>query len=155
MAPSHSLPALSANWEGDADGFQIAGFVSPGPRYLHLEKACLLVECRAENISLHKYINLSFTSHEILHNKRKTQRNRSEYFILGLGRESAYNSGNLNSIPGVRKIPWRRPWQPTPIFSPGESHGQRSLVGYSPQGHRVRHDWATNTYPRMRTSRQW
>ena len=28
--------------------------------------------------------------------------------------------------------PWRRAWQPTPVFLPGESHGQRSLVGYSP-----------------------
>ena len=35
--------------------------------------------------------------------------------------------------PWVRKIPWRA-WQPTPVFSPGESHGQRSLVGYSPWG---------------------
>ena len=34
----------------------------------------------------------------------------------------------------VRKIPWRRAWQPTPVFLPGESHGQRSLVGYSPRG---------------------
>jgi len=32
----------------------------------------------------------------------------------------------------VRKIPWRTAWQPTPVFLPGESHGQRSLVGYSP-----------------------
>ena len=32
----------------------------------------------------------------------------------------------------VRKIPWRRARQPTPVFFPGESHGQRSLVGYSP-----------------------
>ena len=32
----------------------------------------------------------------------------------------------------VGKIPWRRAWQPTPVFLPGESHGQRSLVGYSP-----------------------
>ena len=32
--------------------------------------------------------------------------------------------------PWVRKIPWRRKWQPTPVFLPGESHGQRSLVGY-------------------------
>ena len=31
----------------------------------------------------------------------------------------------------VGKIPWRRTWQPTPVFLPGESHGQRSLVGYS------------------------
>ena len=36
--------------------------------------------------------------------------------------------------PWVRKILWRRKWQPTPIFLPGESHGQRSLMGYSPRG---------------------
>ena len=34
--------------------------------------------------------------------------------------------------PWVRKIPWRRKWQPAPGFLPGESHGWRSLVGYSP-----------------------
>ena len=33
----------------------------------------------------------------------------------------------------VRKIPWRREWQPTPVFLPEEFHGQRSLVGYSPR----------------------
>ena len=38
--------------------------------------------------------------------------------------------------PWVWKIPWRREWQPTPIFLPGEFHGQRSLEGYSPWGHR-------------------
>ena len=34
----------------------------------------------------------------------------------------------------VRKIPWRRAWQPTLVFLPGEFHGQRSLAGYSPWG---------------------
>ena len=34
----------------------------------------------------------------------------------------------------VRKIPWRREWQATPVFLPGESHGHKSLVGYSPWG---------------------
>ena len=34
--------------------------------------------------------------------------------------------------PWVRKVSWRRKWQPTPVFSHGKSHGQRSLVGYSP-----------------------
>ena len=38
--------------------------------------------------------------------------------------------------PWVRKIPWRRKWQPTPGFLPGESHGQRSLAGYSSWGHK-------------------
>ena len=46
---------------------------------------------------------------------------------------SACNAGDLGLI---RKIPWRRKWQPTPVFLPGESHGRRSLVGYSPQGRR-------------------
>ena len=38
--------------------------------------------------------------------------------------------------PRVEKIPWRRAGQPTPVFLPGESYGQRSLAGYSPWGHR-------------------
>ena len=38
--------------------------------------------------------------------------------------------------PWVRKIPWRRKWQPTPVFLPGKSHGQRSLAGYSLWGHK-------------------
>ena len=36
--------------------------------------------------------------------------------------------------PWVGKIPWRRKWLPTPVFLPGELHGQRSLVGYNPWG---------------------
>ena len=39
-------------------------------------------------------------------------------------------------IPGLGRFPWRKAWQPTPVFLPRESHGQRSLVGYSPQGHK-------------------
>ena len=38
--------------------------------------------------------------------------------------------------PWVRRILWRRKGQPTPVFLPGESHGQRSLAGYSPWGHK-------------------
>ena len=34
--------------------------------------------------------------------------------------------------PWVRKIPWSRNWQPTPVFLPGKSHGQRNLADYSP-----------------------
>ena len=36
---------------------------------------------------------------------------------------------DAGSIPGLERSPWRRAWQPTPIFLPGESHGQRSVVG--------------------------
>ena len=52
---------------------------------------------------------------------------------------SAYNAGDLGSrpefSPWVRKISWRRKWQPTPVFLPGKSPGQRSLVGYGQWGH--------------------
>ena len=36
----------------------------------------------------------------------------------------------------VKKIPWRRAWQPTSVFYPGKSHGQRSLAGYSSWGYK-------------------
>ena len=50
---------------------------------------------------------------------------------------SAGDAGDVSSIPGLRgKIPWRRKWQPTPVFLPGKSHGQRSLVDYSPWCHK-------------------
>ena len=58
-------------------------------------------------------------------------------------KESACNAGDLGLIPGfnswVEKIPWRRNWQPTPIFLPGKSHWQRNMAGYSPWG---RKSWA-------------
>ena len=41
--------------------------------------------------------------------------------------------------PWVRKIPWRRKWQPSPAVLPGKSYGQRSLAGYSPWGHKEPH----------------
>ena len=47
------------------------------------------------------------------------------------GKESTCSAGDPGFDSWVRKIPWRRDWQPTPVFLPGESLGQRSLMGYS------------------------
>ena len=55
------------------------------------------------------------------------------------GKESTYDAGDLGSIPGLGRLPWRRKWQPTPVFLPGESHGQRNLVGHSLWGHKESH----------------
>ena len=44
------------------------------------------------------------------------------------------DTGDVGSIPGSGRLLWRRKGQPTPVFLPGESHGQRSLAGYSPWG---------------------
>ena len=71
-------------------------------------------------------------------------RQLSQYYLLNTlsflfpggsdGKESACNAGD--PFDQVRKIPWRREWQPTAVFLPGESHGHRSLAGYSSWGHR-------------------
>ena len=65
------------------------------------------------------------------------------------GKESTCNSGELGLIPGLGKIAWRRAWQPTPVFLPEESHGQRSLVGYSPWTHKE-----SDTTEWLRTTRK-
>ena len=61
------------------------------------------------------------------------------YTSLGLprwvsGKESACQCRRCGFDPWVGRIPWRRKWQPTPVFLPGKSHGQKSLAGYSPWG---------------------
>ena len=53
---------------------------------------------------------------------------------ISTGKESACNAEDLGLIPWLRRFPWRRAWQPTSVFLPGESRGQRSLEGYSPWG---------------------
>ena len=65
------------------------------------------------------------------------------FFFLLLSSEEIFPGGSaVENLPAksedasfglwVGKIPWRRKWQPTPVFLSAESHGQRSLVGYSP-----------------------
>ena len=61
------------------------------------------------------------------------QEKRYQGFPCGSnGKESACSVGDLGSVPG--KIPWRRKWQPTPVFLPGEFCGLSCLVDYSPWG---------------------
>ena len=62
------------------------------------------------------------------------------------GQESAWQCKRRRRCgfaPWVGKIPWRRKWQPTPVFLPGESHAQRSLVGCSPWGQKKSWTWLT------------
>ena len=55
----------------------------------------------------------------------------------------------------ARKISWRRAWQPTSVFLPGESHGQRSLVGYSPMGCKQSDSTEQLSLSMMRTVGPW
>ena len=83
------------------------------------------------------------------------------FHSLGYSHWASLIAQMVKSLPAVqetraqslsRKIPWRRVWQPTPIFMPGESHGQKSLVGYSPWGckesdttEQLTLDWGTHS----------
>ena len=85
---------------------------------------------------------LPFTRRHVNHRLHRTE-DRSDFISFtkpGIrGGASAKESagqcrrcGRCGFDPWVGKISWRWAWQPTPVFLPGESHGQRSLVGYSP-----------------------
>ena len=71
---------------------------------------------------------------------------------LSLGSSSSGNSGILprsflQFYGPIWTILWRKKWQPTPVFLPEKYHGQRSLVGYNPQGHKtVEYDLATKQW---------
>ena len=67
------------------------------------------------------------------------------------GKESACNAGDQDLIPRVGKIPWRKTWQPTPVFLPGEplwteEPGRLQFIG----SQRVGHDWATKHFNLLR-----
>ena len=72
-----------------------------------------------------------------------TKNTHGLHWWLG-GKESACQRRRCRFNPWFRKIPWRRKWQPSPVFLLVKFHGQKSLVGYSLWGHkRVRYDLAT------------
>ena len=58
------------------------------------------------------------------------------FLVIQMIKNLPASAADVGLIPGGGKIPWRRKWQPTPVSLPGKSHGQRSLAGCSPWGHR-------------------
>ena len=57
-------------------------------------------------------------------------------FLVAQMAKNTPTNADLGSIPGSGRFPWRRKWQPTPVFLSEKSHRQRSLTGYRPQGHK-------------------
>ena len=93
------------------------------------------------------FFEIQFTNHSMYPFKIHSLMNSSKFIQCAggfpggasLGKESACQRRRHRRRgfdPWVRQIFWRTKWQPTPVFLPGESHGQRSLVGYSPWRHR-------------------
>ena len=68
-------------------------------------------------------------------------------FLVAQTSRICLQCGRPRFCPWVRKIPWRREWLPTPVFLPGEFHGQRSLVGYSLWGRKEldKTEWLTRS----------
>ena len=84
--------------------------------------------------------NLSLSKSKLKENHHLSRTGSARYYPGG----SAVKNLPAMQETWVRKIPWRRKWQPTPVFLPWKSHGQRSLAGHSPWDcKRVGHDVAT------------
>ena len=90
-------------------------------------------------------LHLVFLKLIFYHNHNKNHHQQNSAILVIIFTHKAFSGGsavkNLPAMQGpqemwlnpwIGKIPWRRKWQPTPVFLPGESYGQRSLVGYSP-----------------------
>ena len=68
--------------------------------------------------------------------------------------EITCNAGDLSSIAGLGRIPLRRKWQPTPVFLPGKSHGQKNPAVYIHGGTRVGHNLETKLLSPKHTNRE-
>ena len=80
------------------------------------------------------------------------------YCNINLGRPSVWLAPVLLDRFGCpQQIEWRRQWHPTPVLLPGKSHGRSSLVGCSPWGRWVGHDWPTSLslFTFMHWRRKW
>ena len=100
--------------------------VPPGPDHLYLESLMTGLGILAAEVFPFFLVVVQWASQVVL--------------VVKTLPASAGDIRGVGSIRGSGRFPWRRAWQPTPVFLPGESHGQRSLVGYSPWGRRVRGD---------------
>ena len=87
-----------------------------------------------QNISLLTGLHNRCTWECNLHNRCRQTRLWASLVVQSVKNPPAVQETRFDD-PWVGKIPWRRKWQPTPVFLPGESQGQRNLEGYSPWGH--------------------
>ena len=90
--------------------------------------------CKLPDTILTTLHMLWFTSHNSTSTLLLSSQSMQGFPGGSVVKASARNAGDLGNIPGSGRFPWRRKWQPTPVFLPGESHGRRNLMGYSPQG---------------------
>ena len=134
MATHSSALARRIPGMGEPGGLPSMGLHRVGHDWSNLAAAAaLLPGCEYNPSATYNTCNSGWYITDIRYNRR----NSGYISCLGLprqcsGQESACQCRRSRFNPWVRKIRLTRKWQPTPVFLPGKSHGQRSLVGYSP-----------------------
>ena len=113
-------------------------------RYIRIPEIYSVVAIRLHKISQNnfkwKYSSVPISTQQLqtayfTHSNNCVATKKWAFLVAGgKGSSCQYRRCRLN--PWVRRIPWRRKWQPTLVFLPGKSHGQRNLVGCSPWGRR-------------------
>ena len=124
-------------WTGECGRLQSIGSQRVGhnwSNWTHTNRVVTRTQIQGETLN---FINC-FVINDIL-------RNKQELYIIW-GRVVPRTIICRIKYPWVRKIPRRRAWQPTPVFLPGEFHGYRSLVGYSPWNHTQLKQLSMHTY---------
>ena len=138
MATHSSVLAWRIPGMGEPDGLPSVGLHRVGHDWSDLAAAAaLLPGCEYNPSATYNTCNSGWYIADISYNRC----NSGYISCLGLprqcsGQESACQCRRSRFNPWVRKICLSRKWQPTPVFLPGKSHRQRSLVGYSPRGHK-------------------
>ena len=116
------LGEFSPRWTlGSENSFQL----SCTPSQLACLCVCVCVVCTRVQKNIDKFLQIHLAHHTLTSRTFQVVKN------------PLANVGNIirrGFSLWVRKIPWRRAWQPTPVILPGEFHGQRKLAGYSPWG---------------------
>ena len=105
-----------------------AGYRGPRPRRLKPNYG--------DQITKIMHLEAVYLNHTVRNNRKESDR----LTHFSAGKEICPQCGRPEFDSWIGKIPWRREQPPTPIFSPGEFHGQRSLAGYSPCCCRVRYN---------------
>ena len=128
----------------------VQSYISRISHHTFLRRKGTLPPCSSTPIGNTYWSQSMLTAHEGIHYLWASKLKHWATKTLGLprwllgGKEFACQCQRCGFDPWVGRIPWKRKWQPTPVFLLGKSPGQRSLVGYSPWGsQRVRYDWVT------------
>ena len=120
------FPETCSHWSSTA-----AVVVQPCPAL------CDPMDCRPPASSVHGVLQARILEWVAMPSSRGSSHPRDRTcmsWVSCIGRKILYHWAEFN--PWVGKIPWRRKREPTPVLLPGKSNGQRSLVGYSPWGHK-------------------